>query len=332
VLILVGLGGATPGVPGPLPLSPFPAPTSGLGAVEDSARSHTGQYVRLVPELPGTASGCDNATLANPYPETVEGNVAFNGNLWNLPAGALGSTSLCYSEKAGTMSDVTKFRSLPGAVQHSVMGYPEAILGQNIYGGLAGSVSNGLPLPQDQVSNLTSQSVWVHLNYSVSAPGKSPYDFAFDDWFSQYEANGASTGNVGNRIEIMVWLSNNIGMYLPQTQVSIPSYYNGSVAPGTWYRDQVCQASNFITFDFLFAPGGKTPGYGATSGRIAFDLSTMLDSVAQVMNGGTCWASPGTNIGGLWADNFPIGAEFYPTTSDTASVSWSISSLYYHVF
>jgi hypothetical protein len=330
LLILAGTGGAAPVAPGGSTLPSFPAPESGIGAVEDAA-AHP-QVVSIVPEVPGTSTGCANATLTNPYPEAVEGNLAFDGNLFNLPAGALGSTSLCYNAGAATLSDTTQFTSLPGAVLHGVLGYPEAILGQNLWGGDAGQAPGHLPLPADRFSNLTSRAVWAHLTYAVKAPGKSPYDFAFDDWFSEDQAGPSSTGNVGNRIEVMIWLSNDIGMYLPQTQVSIPSYFNGSANPGTWYRDTLCQSSDFVTFDYLFAPTGSKPGYGAASGRIAFDLTSILNNVAEVMYHGTCWAAPGTHIGSLWADNFPIGAEFYPTTSSTASVSWSISSFYYRVF
>jgi hypothetical protein len=336
VLILVGLSGATPGHSGPWQIVPFPLPSSGYGPVDPSAgagyASRGGHIVTIVPEIAGTPSGCANASLGDPYPETVEGNVAFNGNLFALPTGAVGGTSLCYHAGKGTLTDSTRFTSLPGAKEYGVLGYPEAILGQNIYGGISGQAPNDLPLPRDQIHNLTSHSIWVHLNYSVNAPGSSPYDFAFDDWFSVDRASSSSTGNVGNRIEVMIWLSNDIGMYLPQTKVSVSSYFNGTPNPGTWYRDQICQASDFLTFDYLFAPTGKTPGYGATDGRIAFNLSEILDNVASVMKGGTCWASAGTNIGSLWADNFPIGAEFYPTTDDTASVSWSINSFYFHVF
>jgi hypothetical protein len=325
------------GVSGSFPVPSTPPSVGGAGgpfagSSLGSTPRHTGaRTVTIVPETPGTPSGCVQASLGNPYPESIEGSLTFNGNLFALPSGSVGSSSLCYHASTGVLSDKTRFTGLPGAVQHGVLGYPEAILGQNLWGGIAGSSVSGLPLPSDRVSNLTSHSVWVHLNYSVNAPGKSPYDFAFDDWFTQYQANSSSTGNVGNRIELMIWLSNDIGMYLPQTKVSIPSYYNGAPNPGTWYRDQICQASNFLTFDFLFAPTGATPGYGATSGKVAFDLTAMLNSVASVMKGGACWAPAGTNIGGLWADNFPLGAEFYPTTADTASVSWSVSSLYYRV-
>jgi hypothetical protein len=331
VLLLLFLEGINPVAPdvGHLSTTAVSA-SSSYGFWGRSA--HSGQTVTVVPETAGTRSGCADASLVNPYPQAVEGNLAFNGNLFNLPGGALGGSSLCYDARTGTLSDKTGFTALPGAAQHGVLGYPEAILGQNIYGGMTGSIPGALPLPNDRLSNLTSRGVWAHLDYSLTAPGQSPYDFAFDDWFTQYEANSGSTGNVGNRIEVMIWLSNDIGMYRPQTQVTIPSYLNGHPNPGTWYRDTVCQSSSFLTFDYLFAPSGSKPGYGVTSGRVAFDLTDILQDVESVIHAGTCWASPGTNVGGYWADNFPLGAEFYPTPGDTASVDWSVSSLYYRVF
>lgn len=270
-----------------------------------------------------------NADVANPYPQRTEGYLSLNGDLFSLPSGSTGSTLLCYNATTQSLSDRTDFGGLPGAPPYGVLGYPESILGENIYGGATGAVNAVLPLPHDRIVNMTSRNLWVDLNYSVSAPGASPYDFAFDDWFSATPANSTSSGNVGNRIELMVWFSNNIGMYLGQTPVAVPSYLNGSAAPGTWFRDQLCQGSDEITFDYLYAPSGTTPGYGVASGQVALNLTYLLNDVAQVMQAGACWASPGTDIGALFADNFPLGAEFYPTSLDTAEVSWAVSSLCY---
>jgi hypothetical protein len=323
VLVLVDLANSIPVVA----TTPAHATPPLLFPVGGSAKA--GDTLTLVPAPSGTPSGCANATLSNPYPDLASGRMSLNGNLFNLPVGSVGGSSFCYDSSRRTLSDSTQFTSLPGAVLHGVLGYPEAILGQNIYGGITGASDAVLPLPHDQVRDLTSQDLWVRMNYSVEERGSSPYDFAFDDWFSEYRANSSSTGNVGDRIELMIWLSNDIGMYLNQTRVAVPTFFNGSAAPGTWYRDQLCQSSDFLTFDYLYAPSGTTPGYGAASGRIAFNLTYILDNVAKVVRAGTCWAGAGTQIGGLYADNFPLGAEFYPTALDTSSVSWTVSSLCY---
>jgi hypothetical protein len=317
-----------PGASGPVVASAGPNDSSSSLSV-DLERASSSHVQTVVPETSGTASGCVLADLTNPYPELTEGSLAFNGNLFALPSGAIGETNLCYNAQRGELSDTTTFTSLPGAPQHGVLGYPEAILGENIYGGLAGKQGAMLPLPADTYGNLTRQNVWVGVDYDVHAKGGSPYDFAFDDWFSVDRATSTSTGNVGDRIELMIWLSNDIGMYLPQTKVSIPSYLNGNPAPGTWYRDDLCMGSQDITFDYLYAPNGNTPGYGEHRADIALDLTSILKNIASVLNGGACWASKGTSVSGFYADNFPIGAEFYPTTSDVASVHWRISHLCY---
>lgn len=303
------------------------------GAAVDSfagaGGSSSDQVVTLVPEPTGTGSGCVLASLADPYPESTEGYLAFQGNLFALPSGSVGETELCYHAHSGTLTDRTTFASLPDATQHDVLGYPEAILGENIYGGEAGATSPSLPLPFDTFGNLTHHDAWVTLDYSVEAPGDSPFDFAFDDWFSVDRATSSSTGNVGDRIELMIWFANDIGMYLPQTKVSIPSYLNGSAAPGTWFRDDLCLGSQDITFDYLYAPSGSTPGYGERSGTIAVNLTAILDNVASVVRSGACWASAGTSVSSFFADNFPLGAEFYPTENDVASVDWRVSGLCY---
>ena len=333
VLVLAGLTTGSPAPSAPPSAGTAPSPSiyhwGGEGLTAMGLEKNGDQVLKEIPEPAGTPSACANASLSNPYPEATMDHIAFNGNLFNLPSGAVGGTSLCYNAGTKQLSDATSFSALPGAVQHGVLGYPEAILGQNIYGGESGHPFSLMPLPQDHVSNLTSRNLWVRLSYSVTAPNQSPYDFAFDDWFTQYAPTSTSTGNVGNRIELMIWLSNDIGMYLKQTKVDVPSFWNGTSAPGTWYRDDVCQSSDFLTFDYLYAPAGKTPGYGNPQGTIDLNLTWILQNIAQVMEGGLCWGGSGTNIGPLYAANFPIGAEFYPTTSDTASVSWSINQLCY---
>ena len=322
---LTGLG-TSPPAPGVdhLPRSP----SGPLAAVVPRA-SEAPRVLTLVPEPTDTATGCVKANVSDPYPQLTEGYLAFQGDLFNLPSGSVGDTTLCYDAANQTLYDTTSFPSLPGAAQYGVLGYPEAILGENIWGGDAGLPNSVLPLPNVSVSDLTANDSWGILNYSVSAPGASPYDFAFDDWFSEIPANATSAGDVGNRIELMIWLSNDIGMYLNQTPVSVPTFVNGSSAPGTWFRDQLCTGNDEITFDYLYAPDGAAPGYGLSRGAIAFNLTYILDDVARVMNAGACWAAPGTHIGSLFADNFPLGAEFYPTPSETAHVDWSVTSLCY---
>jgi PKD repeat protein len=316
---------ATPesGLPSSVPAGPLSS------ALPTPAQGTSPARVTLVPAPSGTSSGCVVASPSSLYPTLREGYLSFNGNLFNLPSGSVGETNLCYNATSATLSDATSFSQLPGAPQHGVLGYPEAIYGENIYGGPAGTTNSALPLPHDQVQNLTAADVWVDLNYSVTAPGGSPYDFAWDDWFSVLPANSTSTGNVGNRIELMIWYSNDIGMYLPQTRIDLPSFVNGAPAPGAWYLDHLCMGSNDITFDALYSANGDTPGYGLSSGQIALNLTELLNNISATMRAGACWASPGTDIGGLYMDNSPLGAEFYPTTSDTANVSWSVSSLCY---
>jgi hypothetical protein len=306
--------------------------TTGGAPAAVPTEAHSGSSTRvlsLVPEPSGTPDGCVVADLLDPYPQMVEGHFAFQGNLYSLPSGAVGTSTLCYHPRDGTLTDRTQFVTLPGAPQHGVLGYPEAILGQNIYGGYSGSGNSILPLPNDRFGNLTSHDVWITLDYRVQARGNSPYDFALDDWFSASEANSGSTGNVGDRIEVMVWFSNDIGMYLSQKKVDIPTYLDGTTAPGTWYRDDLCMGSQDITFDYLYAPNGQTPGYGMRSARLAVNITAILANVASVISGGACWAPKGTSVSSFYADNFPIGAEFYPTTSDTARVDWRISELCY---
>ncbi len=324
--LAVGSGGSRPGN-----VAGAANATSGVSAdgLAGSAGSSSDQVVTLVPEPAGTASGCVLASLSDPYPESTVGYLAFQGNLFALPSGSVGETELCYHAHSGTLTDRTTFASLPDATQHDVLGYPEAILGENIYGGEAGATNPSLPLPFDTFGNLTHHDAWVTLDYSVEAPGDSPFDFAFDDWFSVDRATSSSTGDVGDRIELMIWFANDIGMYLPQTKVSIPSYLNGSAAPGTWFRDDLCMGSQDITFDYLYAPSGSTPGHGERSGTIAVNLTAILDNVASVIRGGACWASAGTSVSSFYADNFPLGAEFYPTENDVASVDWRVSGLCY---
>jgi hypothetical protein len=331
LLVLSGtvVVGSSQYIPQPPHEEPVGVPPGGAD-IERAAESSSKVTV-VVPEPHGTPGGCVEATPANLYPERTEGFLAFQGNLYALPSGSVGETDLCYHSSSGTLSDSTTFVSLPGARQHGVLGYPEAIVGENIYGGLAGKQSANLPLPDDTFGNLTHHDVWVTLNYTVRAPGASPYDFAFDDWFSVDRATSTSTGNVGNRIELMIWVSNDIGMYLSQTRVSVPSYLNGTRAPGTWYRDDLCMGSNDITFDYLFAPNGKAPGYGYSKGALAIDLTSILENLASVIDRGACWASAGTSVNSFYADNFPLGAEFYPKPGDTASVSWQVNRLCYSI-
>jgi hypothetical protein len=312
-----GFGTTPPGLRG--------APPTGVpGAV--APRSGT---LTVVPAPAGTRSVCARADDANLYPQRTAGFLSFNGNLFDLPAGSAGRADLCYNATTGALSDRTEFSSLPGAVLHGVLGYPEAILGENLYGGLEGRANALLPLPGERERNLTSTNVWVSTRYSVSALDDSPYDFAFDDWLTQRPSTGASTGNEGNRVEIMIWLSNDLGMYLPQTAVRLGTFVNGSSVSGSWYQDHLCMGTNDVTFDYLFAPGGVAPGYGLREATLAVNLTAVLRNVASVLRTGACWAAPGTSIGSLYASAFPLGAEFYPTVGDTAGVNWRVSSLCY---
>ena len=285
--------------------------------------------VQLVPGPSGTGPTCVIANSSNPYPTATSGFLNFQGDLFNLPPGSVGDSQLCYNSTTETLSDHTEFSQLPGAPQYGVVGYPEAIYGENIYGGPVGLSNPDLPLPHDQIQNLTNASLWISVNYSVGAPGNSPYDFAWDDWFSALPANSTSAGNVGNRIELMIWYSNDIGMYLPQTPISVPSFVDGRNASGNWFVDHYCQGSNEVTFDYLYAPTGSRPGYGLPSAQIALNFTYLLENVSKTLRAGACWASAGIDIGSLYFDNSPLGAEFYPTTSGTADVNWTVSSMCY---
>jgi hypothetical protein len=315
-------GSSTSSRSGP-PVAPIAGPVEVVGGTD------TTETLRVVPAPAGTPSECVHADVTDPYPQATAGYLSFNGNLYALPVGSVGSAELCYNATSGTLSDDTDFLGLPGAVQHDVLGYPEAIVGENLYGGQAGAYSTTLPLPVERERNLTRTNVWLTTRYTVTASGSSPYDFAYDDWLTALPSNGSSSGNEGNRIEIMIWLSNDIGMYLPQTKVSIPTFVNGSTAPGAWYRDDLCMGTNDITFDFLYAPTGSTPGYGLGHATVSVNLTAILRNVAAVLKSGACWAAAGTTIGSMYASAFPLGAEFYPTLLDTSDVDWKVSSLCY---
>ena len=207
--VLAGLlVGVRPGVVGVVlfvPVAPHPFPSGFMTLAPAVSRANAASEARsLVPEPNGTANGCVDANVSNPYPQLTEGYLAFQGDLFNLPSGSVGGTTLCYDGTNRTLYDATSFSPLPGAAQYGVLGYPEAILGENIWGGEAGVPSSVLPLPNVRVENLTANDFWVELNYSVSAPGASPHDFVFDDGFSQVPANASSAGDVGNRIELMI--------------------------------------------------------------------------------------------------------------------------------
>lgn len=325
VAVVLLAGPSQPGVPA-VPRAPVAHLSSEAAGAASSSSTET---LQVIPAPKGTPSGCVQATVANPYPQGKAGYLSFNGNLFALPVGSVGSSSLCYNSANGALSGDTEFLGLPGAVQHGVLGYPEAIVGENLYGGMGGRSSSMLPLPGERERNLTDTNVWITMHYSVSASDASPYDFAFDDWLTVLPANGSSTGNEGNRIEIMIWLSNDIGMYLPQTKVSIPSFVNGSTAPGAWYRDDLCMGTNDITFDFLYSPTGAKPGYGLNHAIVSVNLTATLRNVASVVKSGACWAPSGTSIGSMYASAFPLGAEFYPTLADTSQVDWHVASLCY---
>jgi PKD repeat protein len=284
----------------------------------------------LIPEPSGVPSSCQIANATDRYSSAADGYFALDGNLFGFRSNYTGSTSLCYYASNGTLTERMNFAT-PGAVTNGVLGYPEAILGQNIYGGVAGIQNPELPLPTTQVGNLTADDLWASLNYSVDAPGNAtPYNFAFDDWLTPTPANGTLRSNVPHKIEVMLWFANDKGSWLKQTEYDIPSFLNGQPAPGTWYRDDWCGDHNeTLTFDYLYSENGSSPGYGTTTGQLAVNMSYVFQNVANLTAQGSCWAAKGTNVDSFYADAFPLGAEFYPETSEHAMVNWSVTSYCY---
>jgi len=300
--------------------------------------SNSSKVITLLPEPASVGSWCGYGNASSKYPTSARGFLALEGNLFNLSANSTGGATLCYHAANGTLTDSVDVYT-PGARLHKELGFPAAILGQNIYGGTAGITNPALPLPASTVANLTSEDLWSSVNYSVTPYAKTPYDFAFDDWLTTAPANGTIGRNPGDRIEVMVWFSDDIGLSgLPQTKVTLPSYQNGSVVRGAaWYRDQGCQDNGSqITFDYLYSPTGSPPGYGLPRGQVAVNMTAVLDNVENYTRtnpNGTCWAPAGTNISAMHVDEFPIGAEFYPNNNskslDYDDLQWSVSSWCY---
>jgi PKD repeat protein len=285
-----------------------------------------------VPEPASVASWCGVANETDRYTTDDAGFVSLQSNLFNLSANSTGGSTLCYNNSTSTVSDAISV-STPGARPNKVLGFPAAVFGQNIYGGTRGENDPGLPLPDLQVHNVTGDSLWSAVNYSVVTLS-TPYNFAFDDWLTQTEANSSLGRNPGPRIEVMVWFTDNLNRsWLHQDLVTLPSFVNGTSDPRQWLRDQWCQDNDTqATFDYYYA---NTAGNwsGMTSGDIAVNMSAVFANVEQYIAtnpNGTCFAPDGTNISSYYVDEFPLGIEFYPNrrTYDE-TVSWSVSSWCY---
>jgi PKD repeat protein len=299
------------------------------------------EILPMIPEPASVPSACVDANASEKYPVATTGYLELEGNLFNLSTGDTGSSDLCYNAAGGVLSDHTDVDT-PGAVPHKVIGFPEAILGQNIYGGVSALENPALPLPGVTVSNITGEDLWSSVNYTMQIVDRTPYNLAFDDWLTKTPANSTLGRNPGDRIEVMVWFADNIGMdWLPQTAVatsSIPTFLNGSAAPGGWFRDQWCQDNDSqLTIDYLYAENDSV-GYGTQDAQIAVNMSAVMANVESVTLAGgkeACWAHAGANVSGLYAANTPFGAEFYPNLNTSYSqeeeLNWSLSSWCYTI-
>ncbi len=337
--IVVGVllvGGAGPGTSSQHGSSPNaalvrPDPPNALrNAASPEAGLTSSVTVPLVPEPTGTPTSCVVGGASNRYNSSADGYFALDANLYGFKSNYTGSTNLCYYASNGTLSERMDFAT-PGGKANGILGYPEAILGQNIYGGVAGIENPDLPLPDYPVANITDGDLWASLNYSVTAPANAtPYNFAFDDWLTPTPANSTVTTHVGDKIEVMVWFANDKGSWLPQTEFNVSTFLNGQSVPGTWYRDDWCGDKNTtLTFDYLYSENGSSPGYGVTAGQLAVNLSYIFANVANLTAQGLCWAAPGTSIASYYTDAFAIGAEFYPETSEHAVVNWTVTRYCY---
>jgi PKD repeat protein len=300
----------------------------GVGVSSDTDSN----VLSLVPEPASVPSWCGSSDLANRYTLDDAGWVSLQSNLFNLTPGATGGSELCYDNSTGTLSNSISVTT-PGASADSVLGFPAAVFGQNIKGGDRGDLNPGLPLPDVRVSNVTGESLWSAVNYSVVTQSTA-YNLAFDDWLTQTEANSTLGRNPGPRVEVMVWFADNLDRsWLHQSSVSIPSYVNGSSDPRDWLRDQWCQQNDSqITFDYYYENTANNYS-GMTKGFIAVDISAIFANVEQYIasnSNGTCYAPSGTNIGSYYVDEFPLGLEFYPNAkTENETVSWSVNSWCY---
>jgi PKD repeat protein len=294
------------------------------------------EVLPMVPEPAGVRSACVDPSGADRFPTSSAGYLELEGNLWNMSSNASGGADLCYNAATGTMSEHTDVDT-PGASTSSVVGFPEALFGQRIFGGPSGVQNPALPLPTETVSNVTADDVWATVNYSVQIVGRTPYNLAFDDWLTQIPANGTPGRDPGNRIEVMVWFSTNLNRsWTTQESVSIPSFVNGSADPREWERDQWCfQNNSQIVFDYYY---DNTPNNlsGVTQGDLAVNLSAVFANVEQYVatdSHATCYASAGTNISGYYVANLAYGVEVYqnPTKGyfDEEESNWSLNSWCY---
>ncbi len=294
--------------------------------------------ISLIPEPASVPSWCGQANTTDRYTSDSAGFLSLQSNLFNLTSGSTGGSTLCYDNATGTVSDQI-VTSTPGAHIGKVIGFPAAVLGQNIYGGTSGLTDPALPLPDVQVRNLTSESLWSAVNYSVTEEGGTEYNFAFDDWLTPIEANATLGRDPGDRIEVMVWFSDDLNrswVKHGQTDVALGSFVNGSADPYSWLRDQWCENASQITFDYYFTDHANTSSSNITglpSALIAVNMSQVFANVESYVDSeGACWAPAGTNISSYYVDEFPLGIEFYPPKSsgdEDEAVSWSANTWCY---
>jgi hypothetical protein len=308
------------------------ASEQGLGSgVRDasSAAATDANVLPLIPEPSSVPSWCGIADDTDRYTSDSDGWLSLQSNLFNLSANAAGGSKMCYDNSTGTLSDSISM-STPGAHANSVLGFPAAVFGQNIHGGGRGDDDPALPLPDVPASNVTGEALWSAVNYSVVTKA-TQYNFAFDDWLTETEANATLGRDPGPRIEVMVWFATNLNRsWLHQESVSLPSFVNGTVDPRNWLRDQWCQDNNSqVTFDYYYE---NTPNNtsGTPAADIAVNMSAIFANVAQYIAtnpNGTCFAKTGTDISSYYVDELPLGIEFYPNVkSENETVSWSVNS------
>jgi PKD repeat protein len=334
--LLVPASASVPRTLGSDAAPPSPPAPSGGGASGVAAGSGS-EILPMVPEPASVPSTCVNANAGDKYPVATTGYLELEGNLWNMTSNDTGGTSLCYDASTGVLSNHIDVDTPDGAFHH-VIGFPEAVLGQSIYGGASGYQNPALPLPVTTVSNLTGEDLWSSVNYSMQIVGRTPYNLAYDDWLTLTPANGTVGRNPGDRIEVMLWFSTDLNRsWIRQEPVAIPSFVNGTVDPRDWLRDQWCENASQITFDYYYE---NTPNNlsGTTSADISVNMSAIFANVEQYIESnpnGTCFAPTGTDISNYYAANFPFGVEVYPNPHKTflyeEEVNWSLSDWCYTI-